>query len=47
MEQLQEEALATLDNFQDPFSMMATTYRQDNTIQMLFNPVKPDEIVMS
>lgn len=47
MEQLQEEALATLDNFQDPFSMMATTYRQDNTIQMRFNPVKPDEIVMS
>lgn len=47
MEQLQEEALATLDNFQDPFSIMATTYMQDSTIQKLFNPVKPEEIVIS
>lgn len=47
MEQLQEEALATLDNFQDPFSIMATIYMQDSTIQKLFNPVKPEEIVIS
>lgn len=47
VEQLQEEALATFDHFQDPFSIMATTYMQDSTIQELFNPVKPEEIVMS
>lgn len=47
VEQLQEEVLATLDNFQDPFSSMATTYMQDSTIQRLFNPVKPEEVVMS
>ena len=47
VEQLQEEVLATLDNFQDPFSFMATTYMQDSTIQRLFNPVKPEEVVMS
>ncbi len=47
MEQLQEEALATLDNFQDPFSIMATTYMQDSTTQKLFNLVKPEEIVIS
>ena len=45
--QLQEEALATFDNFQDPFTLMATTYMQDSTIQKLFNPVKPEEIVVS
>ena len=47
MEQLQEEVLATLDHFQDPFSLMATTYMQVSTIQRLFNPVKPEELVMS
>lgn len=47
VEQLQEEALATFDHFQDPFSTMATTYLQDSTIQELFNPVKPEEIVIS
>lgn len=47
MEQLQEEALATLDNLQDPFSTMATRYMQDITIQGLLSPVKPEEIVMS
>ncbi|XP_034057976.1 uncharacterized protein LOC117536966 isoform X2 [Gymnodraco acuticeps] len=45
--QLQEEALATFDNFQDPFTLMATTYMQDSTIQNLFNPVKPEEILVS
>lgn len=47
MEQLQEEALSTLDNFQDPFSIMATSYMQDSTIQKLFNPVKPEEVLIS
>jgi len=47
VEQLQEEALATFDTFQDPFSSMATTYMQDSTIQELFNPVKPEEVVIS
>lgn len=47
MEQLQQAALAELDNFQDPFSTMATTYIQDSTIQKLFNPVKPEEEVVS
>ncbi|KAM7366747.1 hypothetical protein PAMP_014697 [Pampus punctatissimus] len=46
VEQLQEEVLATLDNFHDPFSLMATTYMQDSTIQKLFNPVKPEEDIM-
>lgn len=46
-EELKEDVLATLDNFEDPFSMMATTYMQDSTIQRLFNPVTPEEIVMS
>lgn len=47
MEQLQESLLAEFDTFQNPFSMMATTYMQDSTIKMLFNPVKPEEVVMS
>lgn len=47
VEQLQEEVLATLDHFQDPFSLMATTYMTERTIQRLFNPVKPEEVVMS
>ncbi|XP_030579955.1 uncharacterized protein LOC115785156 isoform X1 [Archocentrus centrarchus] len=47
MEQLQEAVLAELENFQDPFSMMASTYIQDSTIQRLFNPVIPEEVVMS
>lgn len=47
VEQLKETALAALENVQDPFSIMATTYMQDSTFQKLFNPVKPEEIVMS
>ncbi|KAM7369481.1 hypothetical protein PAMP_013748 [Pampus punctatissimus] len=46
VEQLQEEVLATLDNFHDPFSLMPTTYMQDSTIQKLFNTVKPEETVL-
>ncbi|XP_041868098.1 uncharacterized protein LOC121656927 [Melanotaenia boesemani] len=46
MEQLREDALAKLDNFQDPFSVMATTYIQNNTIQRHFSPVKPEEVIM-
>ncbi|KAF3857497.1 hypothetical protein F7725_009356 [Dissostichus mawsoni] len=33
--QLQEEALATFDHFQDPFTLMATTYMQDSTSVVL------------
>jgi len=47
MEQLQEEALATLDNIQYPFSIMVTSYLQDRTIQKLFNPVKTVEVLIS
>lgn len=47
MEQRQEAALATLDNFQDPFSIMASSYMQDRTIQKLYNTVKPVEVLIS
>ncbi|KAG7456398.1 hypothetical protein JOB18_008800 [Solea senegalensis] len=47
VEQLQQETLAALNNFQDPFAIMATTYMQDSTIEKLFKPVKPQEIVIS
>lgn len=47
MEKLQEEALAALDNLQDPFSTMATRYKQDITLERLFSPVKPEEVVIS
>lgn len=39
--QLQDEVLATFDNFIDPFS--TTAYGQKRTIQELFNPVNPEE----
>lgn len=43
--QLQDEVLATFDNFIDPFS--TTAYGQKRTIQELFNPVNPEEEVVS
>lgn len=43
--QLQDEALATFDTFMDPFS--TTAYGQNKTIQELFNPVNPEEVVVS
>lgn len=47
MEHVQEEVLATLDSFQDPFSTMATSYMQDKTIKKLFDPVEPEEVLIS
>lgn len=47
MEQLQAEAMATFDNFTDPFLRVATTYMQNRTIQELFSQVEPEEIVIS
>lgn len=47
IQQLHDEALATFDNFPDPFSTLSTTYMQDRTIQQLFNPVQPEEVVVS
>lgn len=43
--QLQNEALATFDTFMDPFS--TTAYGQNKTIRELFNPVNPEEVVVS
>lgn len=43
--QLQDEALATFDTFIDPFS--TTAYGQNKTIWELFNPVNPEEVVVS
>ncbi|CAG6022021.1 unnamed protein product [Menidia menidia] len=43
--QLQGEALATFDAFLDPFS--TTAYGQNKTIRELFNPVNPEEVVVS
>ena len=43
--QLQDEALATFDTFMDPFS--TTAYGQNKTIRELFNPVNPEEVVVS
>lgn len=43
--QLEDEALATFDTFMDPFSTSA--YGQNKTIQELFNPVNPEEVVVS
>lgn len=43
--QLQGEALATFDAFMDPFS--TTAYGQNKTIRELFNPVNPEEVVVS
>lgn len=47
IEQLQEEAFSILDNFQDPFSLFTTTHMQDSAVETLFNPVQPEEIVIS
>lgn len=43
--QLQDEALRTLDTFVDPFSTNA--YGQNKTIREVFNPVSPEEVVIS
>lgn len=40
MEQFQEEALATLDNFQDPFSIMATSIHAGQNHSEAFQPNK-------
>lgn len=42
---LQDKALATFDTFMDPFS--TTAYGQNKTIRELFNPVHPEEVVVS
>lgn len=43
--QLQDTALATFDNFTDPFS--TTAYGQDRAISELFSPVSPEEVIVS
>ncbi|KAL7377556.1 hypothetical protein ABVT39_001233 [Epinephelus coioides] len=43
--QLQDAALATFDTFVDPFC--TTAYGQNRAIQELFNPVDPEEVVVS
>lgn len=43
--QVQDEALATFDTFTDLFS--TTAYGQNRTIHELFNPVNPEEVVVS
>ncbi|XP_042071392.1 uncharacterized protein LOC121812673 [Haplochromis burtoni] len=44
---LQQEVLSTLDNFQDPFPICAASNLQDRVTQMHFNPVTPEEILIS
>nr|XP_054587799.1 uncharacterized protein LOC129153069 [Nothobranchius furzeri] len=44
---LQAEVLSTLDNFQDPFPLCAAINLQDPATQMHFNPVSPEEIIIS
>ncbi|KAL3967359.1 claudin [Sarotherodon galilaeus] len=44
---LQQEVLSTLDNFQDPFPICAASNLQDRVTQMHFNPVTPEEIIIS
>ena len=43
--QVQDAALATFDTFVDPFC--TTAYGQNRAIQELFNPVDPEEVVVS
>ena len=47
IEHLRNEALATFDDFPDPFSTLTTTFRQDQTIKELFTPVEPEGVVIS
>lgn len=51
LEQLQDEVLATTDDFPDPFSTFITTYMQEKINkfknQELFNPVQPEEVIIS
>ena len=47
IEHLRNEALATFDDFPDPFSTLTTTFRQDQTIKELFTPIEPEEVVIS
>lgn len=47
IEHLRNEALATFDDFPDPFSTLTTTYMQDQTIKALFNPITPEEVIVS
>ncbi|XP_028297235.1 uncharacterized protein LOC114459069, partial [Gouania willdenowi] len=43
--QLQDEALSVLDTFVDPFS--ANAYGQNKTYREIFDPVTPEEVVVS
>ena len=47
IDQLRNEILATFEGFPDPFSNLTTTYMQDQTIEELFKPVEPEEVIIS
>ncbi|XP_023278669.1 uncharacterized protein LOC111667250 [Seriola lalandi dorsalis] len=42
--ELEKEAMAVFDRIEDPFSSVATTYRQDNVIKENFNFVESEEV---
>nr|XP_040046980.1 uncharacterized protein LOC120827889 [Gasterosteus aculeatus aculeatus] len=42
--ELEKEAMALFDRIEDPFSSVATTYRQDNVIKENFNFVESEEV---
>lgn len=42
--ELEKEAMAVFDRIEDPFSSVATTYRQDNMIKENFNFVESEEV---
>ncbi|XP_034095043.1 uncharacterized protein LOC117561623 [Gymnodraco acuticeps] len=46
-ENLQTTVLAVFDDFKDPFSKVSSTHLQDRSIRHLFNPVEPEEVVIS
>lgn len=42
LDQLRSKAMRVFDQFEDPFSQIATTHLQDKTIKELFHPVEPE-----
>lgn len=47
IEHLRNETLAAIYDFPDPFTSLTTTYMQDQTIKELFQPIEPEEVIIS
>lgn len=43
--QLKSDVMGVFDQFNDPFSQIATTHLQDKTIKELLQPVEPETII--